>query len=669
VRSAHAAEAPAAWEADVAQPVSPGAACDRAVGLPREIQVVSPDHTILEGVTENRNTALEEAVAACTAAVAAAPAESSSLYRLGLSLAALERRPEALAAFTRAKDLGFSGGYDAIAEGRFEGLYGEDLPKDLAAGFAVIREGIERTGHPELKRGLAMALARAEPPHRDSAQALVLLDQAARAGHGPAAADLAQLLAEGADGSLEPDTPRIRSLLDAAVAAGSRRAMFVYAHLLDKGPALPQDLVTARALYMRAAEAGSISGMLEAAGMMRAGEGGPVDVESQRRWLVRASGLGSRPARLALATSHIDMEPTNTRLGLVLLERLAEDGYSEAAHELGVRYQDAVRVQRDYLLALKWFRRAAEAGDGRAMKQIGKLHDYGEGVAVDHAEARRWYDRAAAKGVASAYTAIGMQYDHAMGVTRDLAEALVWYRRGAERGSAASMNNLGFAYQTGRGVRRDDAEAARWLQKAVDQNDRTAKLNLANLHFAGRGVPQDQVRGLVLLQQSAEQGLPQALNDLALLEMERSRGSGERAVRMLREAAVGRAPVAYHNLGMALIQGWDGTPDYQEANYWFRQSVDNRSDIDPGAYSESQFQLGRNLVRGIGITRDRDEGLRLIRAAASARNPRAQAYLVRYEPGRVSKVRPAGSELKAVRIARPDRGARLPAKPDARGRR
>jgi TPR repeat protein len=120
---------------------------------------------------------------------------------------------------------------------------------------------------------------------------------------------------------------------------------------------------------------------------------------------------------------------------------------------------------------------------------------------------------------------------------------------------------------------------------------------------------------------------------------------------------------------MALIQGWDGTPDYQEANYWFRQSVDNRSDIDPGAYSESQFQLGRNLVRGIGITRDRDEGLRLIRAAASARNPRAQAYLVRYEPGRVSKVRPAGSELKAVRIARPDRGARLPAKPDARGRR
>ena len=78
---------------------------------------------------------------------------------------------------------------------------------------------------------------------------------------------------------------------------------------------------------------------------------------------------------------------------------------------------------------------------------------------------------------------------------------------------------------------------------------------------------------------------------------------------------------------MALIQGWDGMPDYEEANYWVRQSIDNRSDIDPMAYSESQYQLGRNLVAGRGTARDIDEGMRLILASAAARNPRAQTYL------------------------------------------
>lgn len=605
----------------------PGEACDRAVGLPREIEVVSPDRSILDGVTEGRTAALEAAATACAAAADAETGEGRHAYRLGLTLKALERKDAALAAFRRAKELGFSGGFDAMGEGHFDGLYGAALPKDRPAGLAVLSEGVARTGHPELKRYLARNLAQAEPPQRDTARALALLEEAARAGHAPAAVDLARMLAETADGRSGPDEARIRSLLEGAIASGSRHAAFVYGQLHDRGLGLRRDLTAARRFYLLASERDSIPAMLELAGMMRAGEGGPIDIAGQRRWLLRASGLGNATAHFALANSYIDKAPTNVPLGLVLLERLAEGGSVGAAHGLGVRYQDANGVVRSYALAMKWFRRAAEAGDGRAMNQIGVIHDYGQGVPTDHAEARRWYDRAAAKGVAAAYTAIGMQYDHARGVPRDLTEALAWYRKGAERGSAASMNNIGYASMAGRGVKQDDREAVRWLEMAVAKNDRTAKLNLANLYFKGRGVPKDRLRGLTLLQEAAEQGLPQALNDLALMEMDRPQPNGARATRMLREAAVGGAAVAYHNLGMALIQGWDGMPDYEEANYWFRQSIDNRSDIDAVAYSESQYQLGRNLVAGRGTARDIDEGMRLILASAAARNPRAQTYL------------------------------------------
>lgn len=639
-----------------ASPEMQGEACDRAVALPKEIEAVTPDRSILDGVTEGRTAALEAAATLCAAAAAAEPAAAGSSYRLGLVLKALERKDAAIAALTQAKEHGYPGGYDAIAEGRFAGSYGDALSSDPAAGLAVLSEGVARTGHPELKRYLARNLASAEPPQRDRARALALLEEAARAGHAPAKADLARMLAEAADGK-PADEARIRSLLEEAIANGSRHAAFVYGQLHDRGTGLARDLAAARRFYLLAAERDSTVAMLELAGMMRDGEGGGVDIAGQRRWLVRASGLGKATATFALANSYIDKAPQNVTLGLVLLERMAEGGSVEAAHGLGVRYQDAGGVVRDYALAMKWFRRAAEAGDGRAMNQIGTIYDYGQGVPVDHAEARRWYDRAAAKGVAAAYTAIGMQYDHARGVPRDLAEALAWYRKGAERGSAASMNNIGYAYMAGRGVKRDDREAVRWLEQAVAKNDRTAKLNLANLHFGGRGVPKDPIRGLTLLQVAAEQGLPQALNDLALMEMERPQANGARAVRMLRQAAVDGAAVAYHNLGMALIEGWDGAPDYAEANYWFRQSIDNRSDIDAKAYSESQFQLGLNLVAGRGIDRDVEDGMRLIRASAAARNPRAMTFLRTAGKARATKSRvgdgPSGRTLATAKGKKP----------------
>ncbi len=181
-------------------------------------------------------------------------------------------------------------------------------------------------------------------------------------------------------------------------AGKGRHAAFVYGQLHDRGLGLKRDLAAARRFYLLAAERGSIAAMLELAGMMRDGEGGPVDIAGQRCWLLRASDLGNATATFALANSLIDNAPTNVTLGLVLLERMAEGGSVEAAHGLGVRYQDAGGVMRDYALAMKWFRRAAEAGNGRAMNQIGTIYDYGQGVPVDHVEARRWYDWAAAKG-------------------------------------------------------------------------------------------------------------------------------------------------------------------------------------------------------------------------------------------------------------------------------
>ncbi|MFC5554207.1 tetratricopeptide repeat protein [Methylobacterium iners] len=610
-----------------ATPFSLGEACDRAAGLPKDVDIVTPDRTILEGVIQGRSEALEAVVQACGSEARAEPNEARYAHRAGLALSALGRGAEAVVPLTRAMELGYAGGYLAVAEGRANGTFGPAPPKDARASLAVGMEGIARNGSPEIKRGIGNLLAHSDTPVRDRARGRRLIEEAAAAGHPSAAADLAQVLAQN-EGSAR-DATRIRTLLEGAVAGGSRRAALLYGRLLHNGMGLHHDPAAARRLYLLAAERGDVEGMTSVAAMMREVDGGPKDIEGQRRWLGRASALGNLEARRALGNSYLDEEPSRGTLGLVLLEQLAEGGSVEAAHGLGVRFQEAYGVLRDYRSALKWFRQAAEAGDGRAMKQLGVIYDEGQGVPIDHAEARRWYDRAREKGVAEAYTAIGMQYDHAMGVPRDLARAFDWYRQGASHGAAASMNNLGFAYEQGRGVRKNLKEALRWYEAAVAQDDRTAQLNLANLYFNGRGVAKDRVRRLKLLQRSAEQGLPQALNDLALMEMRRPSGSGTRAVELLRQAATGGAAVAYNNLGMALMQGWDAAPDHVEATYWFRRSVERASDLDPMALSESQFQLGYNLLIGRGVARDSKEGWALILAAVEARNPTALSFVAK----------------------------------------
>jgi uncharacterized protein len=55
-------------------------------------------------------------------------------------------------------------------------------------------------------------------------------------------------------------------------------------------------------------------------------------------------------------------------------------------------------VQRDYAVALAWFRRAAEQGDANAVANLGIMYENGYGVAKDRAEAIAHYLKAADMG-------------------------------------------------------------------------------------------------------------------------------------------------------------------------------------------------------------------------------------------------------------------------------
>ena len=633
-----ASQGPVSADPAPKDPAALAAACDAAAGMPATAAMASPDMSLFTQGEGNGDTAhLEAVVSACAAAAQANPKEGRFEHRIGIAEERLKHPDKAAAALTRSMDLGFPGGFDDLAGVRFSGALAPALPKDPAKAIEIAEKGIATTGNPEIKRDLAGFLLKQPPSLAGEAgarqrtetigRARKLLEEAAAAGHGPAMADLAGHLAVGNDG-FPQDPARARTLLDTAIAAGSRSATYELALLIDNCSGFPNDPKQARALYLKSAEAGDAEAMTSISDMMAKGDGGPRDMQGARHWMAREAALGNLDARRGLANLYLHEDPKNTAVGLQLMTEAADAGLTQAKYALADDYKDGIDVAQDPRLALEWYRKAAEAGEPRAFERIGSMYDYGEGVPVDHAEARRWYDKALAADVPAAYTAIGMQYDHGRGVPENVVEALDWYRKGAAKGAGASVNNVGFAYENGRGVKRDLAEAVKWYTKAVELDDPSAENTLGNMYLDGNGVKKDRLTGLALLRKAADHKLAQALNDLALLEMKEPRPDGPGAVRLLRQAAAQHLAVSYLNLAQALTQGWDdGRLDFQEANYWYKEAIDNPSDIQPIVKSESLFHLGENMVLGRGIARNVAQGNAMIQAAARAGNPTALAYL------------------------------------------
>lgn len=60
-------------------------------------------------------------------------------------------------------------------------------------------------------------------------------------------------------------------------------------------------------------------------------------------------------------------------VAIAALEKLRDEGYAIAAHQLGKCYRDGVGVQRDDAKAAEWFRRSAVQGNDCSEYALGKL--------------------------------------------------------------------------------------------------------------------------------------------------------------------------------------------------------------------------------------------------------------------------------------------------------
>lgn len=156
------------------------------------------------------------------------------------------------------------------------------------------------------------------------------------------------------------------------------------------------------------------------------------------------------------------------------LERLWEEGYTVAAHQLGKFYRDDLSTLRDHEKAEQWFRHSAEAGNDFSEYALGKLLLTQKRTV----EALEWLDKAAEQGNQFARYRLGKIYLTGEPVPKDVEKALAYLTASADQGNQFAQYTLGKLYLLGRDVPPDREQAKKWLIRSAVQGNEYARFFL-----------------------------------------------------------------------------------------------------------------------------------------------------------------------------------------------
>lgn len=175
-----------------------------------------------------------------------------------------------------------------------------------------------------------------------------------------------------------------------------------------------------------------------------------------------------------------------TSIALKLYEETINICDYKAIFELGYKYYLGNKVEKNYELAMLYFRISAKYNYHKAQFYIGYMYDEGEGIPCSYKSAIYWYKLAASNGNSTAMNNLGAMYSKGNGVSRDRTKAFELYREAYDASDNKSsegciMYNLGLCYKYGRGTKKNLEEAKYWLSRSVKAGYKAAAFSLMDI--------------------------------------------------------------------------------------------------------------------------------------------------------------------------------------------
>ena len=159
----------------------------------------------------------------------------------------------------------------------------------------------------------------------------------------------------------------------------------------------------------------------------------------------------------------------------------AKEGIVEGQALLGQILLDGQGIERDPVLAKRWFQIAGNAGHLMARNMLGRCWEHGWGGPVDFRLAALEYRQAAESGLDWGLYNLANLLATGRGLAMDQPAALNCYRKAAQMGHAKSMNLLGRYLEQGQYCEKNLAQAHHWYERSAYGGDFRGQFSHASI--------------------------------------------------------------------------------------------------------------------------------------------------------------------------------------------
>ena len=203
--------------------------------------------------------------------------------------------------------------------------------------------------------------------------------------------------------------------------------------------------------------------------------------------------------------------------------------------QLGMNYFSGVYVQKDIILARKWFTVAAKQGHVKSMKMLGDL--YSGNDSFNGFMANKYYKLAAEKGDSQSQYILGETFFK----EGNLPEAIKWFEKSVETGSYEALEALAELYYYGNGIETDYIKSYSFCEKAILTESAKAYYLMGRMNLYGEGRKINYPIALEYINKAKSKDLKAANFELGIIY---EKGLGvdkdlEKAVMQYREAHTG----------------------------------------------------------------------------------------------------------------------------------
>ena len=234
-----------------------------------------------------------------------------------------------------------------------------------------------------------------------------------------------------------------------------------------------KNLEEANRWFKQAASAGDINAQMYMAAAYLYGLGVKKNVDVASHYYIDAAKNGNATAQFALAENFIDSRNSgNNKLGLIWLNKSANNGNPRALTKLGMLYLDSKLVTKDVEKGTELLNKAVAQNYAPAMVALGDL-----ALKQDEPnDAVKWYNKAINQKDLTAYLHLARAYLQDKSPIYDANAGFLWTLKAAQEGLTEGKSDLANLYQKGIGVAADADLAKQWSDQAEQDEKKNTQI-------------------------------------------------------------------------------------------------------------------------------------------------------------------------------------------------